>query len=68
MATATLLLLAMSAVPASAATTNFIAVINGGQEVPPSASHALGNAFLTFDTCSDIGGKKEEESGEEKKK
>ncbi len=49
-ATATLLLLAISAVPASAKTKNLIAVINGGQAVPPTSSSALGNAFLTFDT------------------
>ena len=28
----------------------FMAVMNGGQVVPPSISNAIGNAYLTFDT------------------
>jgi hypothetical protein len=35
--------------PATAATTTFIALLNGGQEVPPNTSNASGIAFLTFD-------------------
>ena len=47
---ASLLILAMSAVPVSAAKIRtFIAVLNGGQEVPPTGSGALGNALVTFD-------------------
>ncbi len=52
---ASLLILAMSAVPVSADSTRtsftktLIAVINSGQEVPPTGSNALGVAFMTFD-------------------
>jgi hypothetical protein len=35
--------------PATAATTTFIALLNGGQEIPPNTSNASGIAFLTFD-------------------
>jgi len=36
--------------PASAASTKtFIALLNGGQETPPTTSDAFGVAFLTFD-------------------
>ena len=44
---ASILMLSISAVPASADST-FIAVINSGQEVPPNESNALGVAFMTF--------------------
>ena len=41
---------ALSAFPASAASTKiFTALLNGGQETPPTTSDALGVAFLTFD-------------------
>lgn len=36
--------------PASAASKNFVAVLNGGQEVPPNASGAVGTGFFTLDT------------------
>ena len=36
--------------PASAASKNFVAVLNGGQEVPPTASGAVGTGFFTLDT------------------
>ncbi len=40
----------LSALPARAASTKtFIALMNGGQETPPTTSDALGVAFLTFD-------------------
>jgi hypothetical protein len=47
------LLLVLSAVPRAAAATNaapptFVAVLNGGQVVPPSTSGAFGVGFLTF--------------------
>jgi hypothetical protein len=39
-------------VPASAASKNFIAVLNGGQEVPPSTtSTSVGTGFFTLDTA-----------------
>jgi hypothetical protein len=44
---ASLLILAMWAVPASADDT-FIAVLNSGQEIPKPDSNALGNALMTF--------------------
>jgi hypothetical protein len=47
---ASALVLAGMLLPAHAATKNFIAVINGGQEVPPTASNSFGVAFFTFDT------------------
>src|SRR5436309_11942627 len=37
------------AAPAPASTRNFVAVLNGGQETPPTTSNAFGVAFLTFD-------------------
>ena len=37
------------AAPAPAGTRNFVAVLNGGQETPPTTSNAFGVAFLTFD-------------------
>jgi hypothetical protein len=48
-------LLALAYVPATAHAKTprplmFIAVMNGGQVVPPSTSNALGVGFLTFDT------------------
>ena len=47
---ASLLILAISTVPVSAARIRtFIAVLNGGQEVPATNSNALGVAFMTFD-------------------
>ena len=52
---ASLLILAMSAVPVSADSTRtsftrtLIAVINSGQEVPPTGRFAFGVAFMTFD-------------------
>ena len=45
---AAILLLAVTAAPGHADDT-FIAVLNSGQEVSPSGSKALGNAFMTFD-------------------
>jgi len=40
----------LSALPVGAASTKtFIALMNGGQETPPTTSDALGVAFLTFD-------------------
>jgi len=43
-------LLTVVALPARAASTKtFIALLNGGQETPPTTSTALGVAFLTFD-------------------
>ena len=36
--------------PASAASKNFVAVLNGGQEVPPTTSGAVGTGFFTLDT------------------
>ena len=51
-ATASLLIMAMSVVPASAGTENYIAVINGAQEVGPTMSSSVGNAFLTYDSAS----------------
>jgi hypothetical protein len=42
------------AAPAAAAVKNFMAVINAGQEVPPTASPAFGNAFFTFDTQTNV--------------
>jgi len=44
------LLLIFPSVPARAASKNFIAVMNGGQETPPNTSGAFGVAFFTFDT------------------
>jgi len=46
-----LLVIAVWAVPALAEhqPRTFIAVINGGQEVPPTTSDAFGVAFMTFD-------------------
>jgi len=44
------IILTMSAVPAGAARAKtFIALFNGGQEVPPTTSNAFGVAFMTFD-------------------
>jgi len=39
--------------PADAATKNFMAVMNAGQEVPPLNRPGIGNAFLTFDASTD---------------
>jgi hypothetical protein len=36
--------------PASAASKNFVAVLNAGQEIPPTASGSVGNGFFTLDT------------------
>jgi hypothetical protein len=36
--------------PARAASKNFIALLNGGQETPATTSEALGVGFFTFDT------------------
>lgn len=36
--------------PAPAATKTFIALLNAGQEVPPTTSDAIGVAHVTFDT------------------
>ena len=44
------LLLSLASVPAQAASKNFIAVLNGGQETPPNPSDAFGVGFFTFDT------------------
>jgi len=44
------LLLTFASVPAHAASKNFIAVLNSGQETPPNTSGAFGVAFFTFDT------------------
>ena len=46
---AAVLLGGLYAAPAPAGTRNFIAVLNGGQETPPTTSNAFGVAFLTFD-------------------
>jgi hypothetical protein len=44
------IILTMSAVPAGAARAKrFIALFNGGQEVPPTESNAFGIGFMTFD-------------------
>src|SRR5437899_3477870 len=41
---------ALTALPANAASIKtFTALLNGGQETPPTTSDALGVAFLTFD-------------------
>jgi CHRD domain len=49
---ASTLLLALAAVPVSAQTFTFTAVLNSGQEPPPNTndSKALGVAFVTFNT------------------
>ena len=49
---ASTLLLALAAVPGSAQTFTFTAVLNSGQEPPPNTnnSKALGVAFVTFNT------------------
>ena len=47
-AIAAILLLVVAAAPGHADDT-FIAVLNGGQEVPPTISKALGNAHMVFD-------------------
>jgi len=44
-----MLLGGLYAAPAPAATKNFVAVLNGGQETPSTPSGAFGVAFLTFD-------------------
>ena len=44
------LLLTFASVPAHAASKNLVAVMNGGQETPPTTSGAFGVAFFTFDT------------------
>ncbi|TMB21476.1 MAG: CHRD domain-containing protein [Deltaproteobacteria bacterium] len=44
------LALTFAPVPARAASKNFIALLNGGQETPPTTSDALGVGFFTFDT------------------
>ena len=36
--------------PASAASKNFMAVLNAGQEIPPTASGSVGTGFFTLDT------------------
>ena len=36
--------------PASAASKNFVAVLNAGQEIPPTASTSVGTGFFTLDT------------------
>jgi hypothetical protein len=50
---ASTLLLALAAVPVSAQTFTFTAVLNSGQEPPPNTndSKALGVAFVTFNTA-----------------
>ena len=45
-------LLAGSAAPASAKTSTFVALLNGGQETPPNTSKHFGIGFFTFDTGS----------------
>ena len=40
----------VSVAPAGAAEKTFIALLNGGQVVPPSTSQAFGVAYFTFDT------------------
>jgi hypothetical protein len=45
---ATLMLGAAS--PAFAGKKNFMAVLNGAQELPPTSSGAIGNGFFVFDT------------------
>jgi hypothetical protein len=44
------LLLSLAPVPAQAASKNFIAVLNGGQETPSNTSGSFGVGFFTFDT------------------
>ncbi|HYV56147.1 MAG TPA: CHRD domain-containing protein [Candidatus Nitrosopolaris sp.] len=44
------LLLAVASVPAHAASKNFVALMNGGQETPPTTSNSFGVAFFTFDS------------------
>src|SRR5436309_10028386 len=44
------LALTFAPVPARAASKNFIALLNGGQETPPTTSEAFGVGFFTFDT------------------
>ena len=46
---AAIALTCLGARPATAATTTFIALLNGGQEVPPNTSNESGIAFFTFD-------------------
>ena len=53
MVIAPLLIQLVSPVPVGAGTKTFIAVINGGQEVPPTTSNAIGVALLTFDSTTD---------------
>ena len=48
MAVGSILILAISAVPARAQLSTFTAVINSGQEVPANNSRARGVAFVTF--------------------
>ncbi len=52
---ASLLMLGVTAVAANAgATKTFIAVINGGQEVPPNPSNSFGNAHMIFDKTTNV--------------
>src|SRR5438477_10493685 len=44
------LVLTFAPVPARAASKNFIALLNGGQETPATTSTAFGVGFFTFDT------------------
>ena len=48
------LLLTFASVPAHAASKNFIAVMNGGQETPATTSTAFGVGFFTFDTKTNL--------------
>ena len=40
-----------AASPASAIKKNFVAVLSGAQEIPSTASNAVGNGFFVFDTA-----------------
>jgi hypothetical protein len=43
-------LIGLPAAPVGAKTSTFVAILNGGQEVPPVTTTNFGVAFLTFDT------------------
>ena len=41
----------VAAAPAGAVKKNFVAVLAGAQELPPTTTEALGNGFFVFDTA-----------------
>src|SRR5262245_23890706 len=51
---ASVLVIASAPLTANAMVRNFMAVINGGQEVPLTNSPAFGVGFFTFDTDTDM--------------